>query len=190
MASNLHDDNDDIIELERSDPTEEFLELYSHNYPRLRFYLMTLLPIADDAADALQETSLVLWKKFDTYATGTNFFAWACKIARLQALKHREQRGKAALMFSDELLDTLAVEAAEDRFAPMNSVHHLRQCLELLSQRDQQLIQKRYEPGTSVARLAEDIGRTANSLSKSLGRIRRSLLECIERKRVANEFSN
>jgi RNA polymerase sigma-70 factor (ECF subfamily) len=182
MASDLHDDN---LELERSDPTAEFLELYSHNYPRLQFYLMTLLPFADDAADVLQETSLVLWKKFDTYTTGTNFFAWACKIARLQALKYRERRGKAALMYSDQLLDTLAVEAAEDRFAPVNSLRHLRQCLERLSQRDQQLIQKRYEPGMSVARLAEDIGRTANSLSKSLGRIRRSLLECIERKRVA-----
>src|SRR6476620_1570072 len=105
MASAVDNDNFDI---ERSDPTSEFLELYSHNYPRLQFYLTTLLPIAEDAADVLQETSLVLWKKFDTYTTGTNFFAWACKIARLQALKHRERRGKAAMAFSDELLDTLA----------------------------------------------------------------------------------
>jgi RNA polymerase sigma-70 factor (ECF subfamily) len=54
-----------------------------------------------------------------------------------------------------------------------------------LSPRDHQLIQKRYEHGMSVATLAETIGRTTNSLSKSLGRIRRSLLECIERKRAA-----
>jgi RNA polymerase sigma-70 factor (ECF subfamily) len=182
MASAVDKDNFDI---ERSDPTSEFLELYSHNYQRLQFYLMTLLPFADDAADVLQETSLVLWKKFDTYTTGTNFFAWACKIARLQALKYRERRGKAALMFNDQLLDTLAVEAVEDRFAPANSLRHLRHCLGRLSERDQQLIQKRYEPGMSVAKLAENIGRTANSLSKTLGRIRRSLLECIERKQVA-----
>jgi len=182
MASDL---DDDTIGIERPDPTAEFLELYSHNYPRLQFYLMTLLPFPDDAADVLQETSLVLWKRFDTYTTGTNFFAWACKIARLQALKYRERRGKAALMFSDELLETLAVEAAEERFAPINSLEYLRQCLGRLSARDQQLIQKRYEPGVSVGVLAENIGRTTNSLSKSLGRIRRSLLECIERKRVA-----
>jgi len=182
MASDL---DDDTIGIERPDPTAEFLEVYSHNYPRLQFYLMTLLPFPDDAADVLQETSLVLWKRFDTYTTGTNFFAWACKIARLQALKYRERRGKAALMFSDELLETLAVEAAEERFAPINSLEYLRQCLGRLSARDQQLIQKRYEPGVSVGVLAENIGRTTNSLSKSLGRIRRSLLECIERKRVA-----
>jgi RNA polymerase sigma-70 factor (ECF subfamily) len=177
---NYHD-----LDADRSDPTAEFLELYSHNYPRLQYYLMALLPIADDAADVLQETSLVLWKKFDTYETGTNFFAWACKIARLQALKLRERRGKSAGIFGDELLETLAEEAAEERFAPGNLLRDLGQCLERLSHRDQQLIQKRYEPGISVAGLAAEIGRTANSLSKSLGRIRRSLLECIERKQAA-----
>jgi RNA polymerase sigma-70 factor (ECF subfamily) len=182
MSNDLSAGNVDAY---KSDPTAEFLELYSHNYPRLRFYLMTLLPFADDAADVLQETSLVLWKKFDTYQTGTNFFAWACKIARLQALKYRERRGRSTLMLSDELLDTLAEEAAEDRFAPASSLRYLRQCLERLPQRDQQLIQKRYEPGVTVGQLADGIGRTANSLSKSLGRIRRSLLECIERKKVA-----
>jgi RNA polymerase sigma-70 factor (ECF subfamily) len=182
MSNDLRDENVDVY---KPDPTAEFLELYSHNYPRLQFYLMTLLPFADDAADVLQETSLVLWKKFETYQTGTNFFAWACKIARLQALKYRERRGKSALMLSDQLLDTLAEEAAEEQFAPGNSLRYLRQCLERLSQRDQQLIQKRYEPGMSVGQLADGIGRTANSLSKSLGRIRRTLLECIERKKVA-----
>jgi RNA polymerase sigma-70 factor, ECF subfamily len=146
---------------------------------------MTLLPMADDAADVLQETSLVLWKKFDTYKTGTNFFAWACKIARLQALKYRDRCGKSAHMFSQALLETLAEEAAEERFAPGALLRYLRQCLERLSNRDQQVIRKRYEPGMTVARLAEEIGRTANSLSKSLGRIRRNLLECIERKQAA-----
>lgn len=179
MSNNLDEQE---LESCSTDPTAEFLELYSHNYPRLQFYLMTLLPVADDAADVLQETSLVLWKKFETYQTGTNFFAWACKIARIQALKHRERRGKSARMFSDALLETLAEEAAEDRFAPVNAVRYLRQCLENLSRRDQELIQKRYEPGMSVGRLAEEIGRTANSLSKSLGRIRRNLLTCIKRK--------
>jgi RNA polymerase sigma-70 factor (ECF subfamily) len=167
------------------DPTGEFLEIYSHNYPRLHFYLASLLPTADDAADVLQETSLILWKKFETYETGTNFFAWACKIARLQALSHRKRRAKGALTFSDELLELLAYEAAEERFSPVNSLPFLRQCLERLSNRDQQLIQKRYEPGMTVIQLAAEIGRTANSLSKSLGRIRRALLECIERKKAA-----
>jgi RNA polymerase sigma-70 factor (ECF subfamily) len=135
MSSDLGDQDVDVF---HSDPTAEFLELYSHNYPRLQFYLTTLLPMADDAADVLQETSLILWKKFDSYQTGTNFFAWACKIARLQALTYRKRREKSALMFSEELLETLAEEAADERFAPINSLRDLRQCMERLSNRDQE----------------------------------------------------
>jgi len=164
---------------------DEFLELYSHNYPRLQFYLMTLLPTGDDAADVLQETSLVLWRKFSTYETGTNFFAWACKIARLQAMKHRERRGKSLVAFDATLMELLADEAAEERWAPSGLLPDLRMCLERLSPRDRQLIQKRYEPDVTVAHLAAEIGRTANSLSKSLGRIRRTLLRCIEHRQLA-----
>lgn len=167
-------------------PEGEFLALYSHNYPRLQFYLMTLLPTADDAADVLQETSMVLWRKFSSYETGTNFFAWACKIARLQALKHRERRGKSLVAFDAHLMELLADEAADDRWAPGGLLPDLQACLERLSLRDRQLIQKRYEPDVSVGNLAAEIGRTANSLSKSLGRIRRALLTCIERRQAAS----
>jgi RNA polymerase sigma-70 factor (ECF subfamily) len=173
------------VESESAGPTAEFLELYSHNYPRLQYYLMTLLPTADDAADVLQETSLVLWRKFAAYETGTNFFAWACKIARLQAMKHRERRGKSVVGFDAQLMDLLAVEAADDQLAPNGLLPDLRVCLERLSPRDRQLIQKRYEPDTTVGHLAAEIGRTANSLSKTLGRIRRALLLCIERRQAA-----
>jgi len=180
MADETHE-----IATEAGDPTAEFLELYSHNYPRLQYYLMSLLPTADDAADVLQETSLVLWRKFAAYETGTNFFAWACKIARLQAMKHRERRGKSMIGFDVELMNILADEAADDRLTPSGLLPDLRECLERLSPRDRQLIQKRYEPDVTVGHLAAEIGRTANSLSKSLGRIRRTLLACIERRQAA-----
>ncbi len=175
------------IDSESAGPTAEFLELYSHNYPRLQYYLMALLPTADDAADVLQETSLVLWRKFAAYETGTNFFAWACKIARLQAMKHRERRGKSVIGFDAQLMDLLAVEAADDQLAPNGLLPDLRVCLERLSPRDRQLIQKRYEPDTTVGHLAAEIGRTANSLSKTLGRIRRALLLCIERRQAVEQ---
>ena len=57
----------------RDDRVAEFLELYSTNYPRLQFYVTALLPTANDASDVLQETSMVLWRKFDTFELGTQF---------------------------------------------------------------------------------------------------------------------
>ncbi len=165
----------------REDRVAEFLELYSSHYPRLQFYVTALLPTANDASDVLQETSMVLWRKFDTFELGTNFFAWACKIARFQVLKYRERQGRAARLFDTNLLETLAVEACDENGACGVPLQALENCLTKLSDVDRSLIRRRYQPGTTVQQLAADVGRTANSLSKSLGRIRRALLECIDR---------
>lgn len=178
---------------ERVDPGRvgEFVELYSAHYPRLQFYLMALLPAAGDAADVLQETSLVLWKKFNTFEKGTNFYAWACKIARLQALKHRERQGRSAVVLDIGVLEKLAQEAEQHgpthAVEPRELLGALSSCLERLSEADRTLIRKRYQPDSTVKRMAEEIGRSANSLSKSLGRIRRALLDCVER-RMAQEW--
>jgi RNA polymerase sigma-70 factor, ECF subfamily len=166
---------------EDRDRMAEFVELYSSHYPRLQFYIMALLPTANDASDVLQETSLVLWRRFDSFQSGTNFFAWACKIARLQALKHRERQGRTAQLFELSVLEKLAAEACrEDSFSAV-PLAALEDCIKKLSEGDRSLIRKRYQPGMSVKQIACDIGRPANSISKSLGRIRRALLACVER---------
>jgi RNA polymerase sigma-70 factor (ECF subfamily) len=163
------------------DRATEFVALYSSHYARLQFYIMALLPTANEASDVLQETSLVLWRKFGTFQPGTNFFAWACKIARFQVLKHRERQGRSARLFDVGLFEKLADEARDESMVPAIPLQALEECLGRLTEGDRSLIRRRYEPEMTVQRLAHDIGRTANSLSKSLGRIRRALLECIDR---------
>lgn len=179
--SNQQPTDDGLTREGRDDRVAEFLELYSGHYPRLQFYVTALLPSANDASDVLQETSLVLWRKFDTFELGTNFFAWACKIARYQVMKYRERQGRSARLFDENLLETLAVEAGDEGHIGGISLQALDNCLAKLSEVDRTLIRRRYQPGMSVQQLAADIGRTANSLSKSLGRIRRTLMECIDR---------
>jgi len=165
----------------RQDRMVQFVELYSGHYPRLQYYVMALLPTANDAADVLQETSMVLWRKFDTFEPGTNFFAWACKIARLQALKHRERQGRAAKAFDVRVMEKLADEACDEISVRGVPLQALENCIAKLSEVDSLLIRRRYQPGMTLKRLAEDVGRSANSVCKSLGRIRRALLECIDR---------
>lgn len=165
-----------------TDRITEFLDLYSKFYPRLQFYLMALLPTANDAADVLQETSLILWKQFHSYQSGTNFYAWACKVARLQALKYRERMGRSAKLLDEAVLEKLAEQAAAEDFDPSATMEALVVCLDHLSERDRSLISRRYQPNISVKELAAEIGRSANALSKLLGKIRRVLLECVEQR--------
>lgn len=166
----------------KQDRTAEFVALYSENYQRLQYFLLALLPTSNDASDVLQETSLVLWDKFETFQTGTNFFAWACKIARLQSLKHFERNKHRARPFDDETLERLAEDAAEYAAQTEPRIEVLESCLKDLPESDRTLIRRRYETDASVNKIAEEIGVTANRLSKSLGRIRRALMACLERK--------
>jgi RNA polymerase sigma-70 factor (ECF subfamily) len=163
------------------DRMAEFVELYTSHFPRLQFYVMALLPAANDAADVLQETSLVLWRKFDTYVPDSNFFAWACKIARLQVMKFRERQGRSAQLFELSVLEKLADQAFREASVSSSRLSALDECIKKLSESDRSLIRQRYQPGVSVEALARDYGRTANSLSQSLARIRRALLACVER---------
>lgn len=189
MERTLDDCDDNEPDLHASaERMTEFVDLYSRYYPRLQFYLMALLPSANDAADVLQESSLVLWRKFASYESGTNFYAWACKIARLQALKYRNRVGRAAKVLDDAILEKLSEEAMSEEIDPAASLEALAYCLERLSERNRSLIRRRYQPNSSVRELAAEVGCSANALSKLLGKIRRLLLDCVER-RLANEQS-
>lgn len=165
-----------------SERVAQFVELYSKHYPRLQYYLMSLVPTQSDAADVIQETSLVLWKKFDTFEIGTNFFAWACKIARFQAMKHYQQSGRSARAFDPSTLDILADEAVEHAVETGAPMEVLESCLQRLSEADRTLILRRYQPDSTVNQIAAELEVTANFLSKSIGRIRRALLTCMESK--------
>ncbi len=58
----------------------------------------------------------------------------------------------------------------------------LTRCMERLTSEQQELIARRYEPGGSVQRLAEQRGSTPKALSEMLRRIRKKLQDCVERR--------
>lgn len=178
----LNDQSSECPQPPDPERTSEFVELYSRHYPQLQYYLMALLPTSSDAADVMQETSLVLWRKFDSFELGTNFFAWACKIARLQALKHFERKNRAAKLFESGTLEKIAADAFEAAQRTSLPLAILESCLQRLPESEQRIIRRRYGEKATVKQMAAEIGISANLLSKSLGRMRRTLLACIERK--------
>lgn len=172
-----------------ADRGEEFLRLFAQAQRRIHAYILALVYDTNTAADLLQEVNIVLWRKFDQYQAGTNFFAWAREIARFAVLRHRQINAGRIVMLDPQVLDELA-----DRFAdtmPPNDEDCRRQaldtCLQKLAEADRELILARYRPGASVKAIAERAERTVNSVSQSLSRIRRVLAECVERTVHAEE---
>ena len=63
-------------------------------------------------------------------------------------------------------------------------------CLSKLRKKDRELIQRRYQGENQGKDLADDLGRPANSVYQSLGRVRRTLFECINRYIASESYSH
>jgi RNA polymerase sigma-70 factor (ECF subfamily) len=161
-------------------PSECFLDCLRLAQGQVFGYIFAIVQNLDDTQDIFQQTNLVLWQKFDTF-DGTNFGGWACRTAQLVALRHLREKRRGAAAFSDETLEKLTQTAleAEDLDSPRRDA--LEQCLKKLSQTDRKLIDLCYSSGQSVKSVAQQGGRSAQSVSNSLRRIRRALSECIHR---------
>ena len=164
-----------------SPPDEDFVRLFTRYQRPLFLYLLTRVPNPVEAEEILQETNIVIWRKFAQFTPGTNFLAWASQIAKYEILKYRERHQKDKLQFSDRFVEQLAEEEADDGEHWEARREALMKCLGKLRAKDRELIERRYTPGETGTSLAEFLERPVNSVYQSLGRIRRTLLECINR---------
>src|ERR1700761_563428 len=96
-----------------SDRVNAFIRLFTANAPRLRGFAMSLIPNRADAEDVLQQANLVLWRKFDQFQLGSNFFAWASRIVYLESRDFRKRKLRSKVRFGDEFLEKIDSEAAD-----------------------------------------------------------------------------
>jgi len=166
-------------------PSAEFVQLFTHHQRRLFLYILSQVPNPIEAEEVLQETNVVIWSKFSQFREGTNFLAWVSQIANYEVMKYRTRKKRSRLHFSDEFLETVSREALErsDEFEQRRTA--LVECLAKLRAKDRKLIEQRYAPGEKGKHVAEQMGRPANSVYQSLGRIRKVLMECIQRRLAA-----
>lgn len=168
-----------------NDRTPEFVSLLMQHERRIYGFIRGLVPNQADAEDVLQNTSKVLWQKFDHYQSGTDFAAWALATARWEVRQYLRARRNDRLCFSDDMVDLLADEASERREQLAGVSVALSGCLEKLPQPQRELLTRRYEPNVSVEALAGELGRPIQTVYSQLKRIRRALLDCVQRKLAA-----
>lgn len=155
-----------------------FAELLASCQRPVFLYAMSLLHNAADAEEALQETQVVLWQKFDRYQPGTDFVRFACGVARNEAMKIRAKRPREKLLLNDGFLEMLA---AESQKAPEARHQALQHCLGKLGHTDRDLVLRRYHRGATTRSVAEALGRSVQGTRKALHRIREALSACVRR---------
>jgi RNA polymerase sigma-70 factor, ECF subfamily len=159
----------------------EFVGLVRLHTNRILGYLDVLLLNRDDAEDMFQETCIVLWRKFDEFKPGTNFLAWALRVADRKVMNFRTTQSRR-VAFHTSLRDVLITEIANRKAEDADdSLTALAGCMERLAQSDQSMVKLCYAEEVPIPQLADKMGRSPESIYHSLRRIRVLLLDCIRR---------
>ncbi|MGH2272539.1 sigma-70 family RNA polymerase sigma factor [Anaerohalosphaeraceae bacterium U12dextr] len=164
------------------DPNEQLVSLLLKYHKRIYGFILTLVPNLSDAEDILQESALVMCRRFREFQSGTSFLAWAITIARNQIYNYRKKHyGHAALQFNEDVTSTLISYASEKIQSMDKRIHALEECLQKLNQNDKKMIEHRYETGARIRDIARQIGRPEQGMYKSMARIHNLLRLCVER---------
>jgi RNA polymerase sigma-70 factor (ECF subfamily) len=168
-----------ILDSQGPDRNKAFVELLTLHQRRLFGFIYTFVPNPADAEDLLQQTSLVLWQKFADFDLGSDFVAWACRVAHFEVLHFFKQKRRNRVFFNDELITKLAAIRIERTDVHSADRDALWGCVEKLAKNDQRLLKLCYATKRNIKSAAAALGRPATSVYVSLVRIRRGLMECI-----------
>lgn len=174
----------------RDEQRDAFARLFAQHDRWLFAYLVSLLGNSAAAEEVFQEVCVVLWREHEKFQMGTDFVKWVSVVAHHQVQRYRRERRRTGPQLSDAVVDLLAQDAVERVDLLESRRDALRGCLKKLSDTDRLLVEQCYGDSRETFKTAaERLGRPTNTVYKALLRIRRSLLECIERTLAAEGFA-
>jgi RNA polymerase sigma-70 factor (ECF subfamily) len=167
-------------------PTEtqrhiRFLRSFTANGQAIRAYVRRMVPTRGDADDVMQATSVVLWKKFDTFQEDGDFRTWAFGVARYEVLAWLRDKGRDRLVLNEEVIARLAADAEEDETRLERQREALEGCLEKIAPDQRRLLMQAYSGESRIQDVARHSGRTVTGFYQWLHRMRKLLHDCIRR---------
>jgi len=155
----------------------------------LKEYVAGLLGGAEGVDDLVQETNLFLWERRKEFVSGSNFRAWAMRVAWFKVMAERRDRAREGrVVFSESMLEQLA-ERAEERLGQSElRLDALRRCLDRSRPQDRKILEWKYSRRAPLTELAEASGCAPNAMHKMISRLRLALRHCVE-KQIEKDFS-
>jgi RNA polymerase sigma factor (sigma-70 family) len=112
---------------------DQFVERFVRSQDRIYAYVTTLLPNRADAEEVFQQTSLILWKKWQQFAPSRDFVRWACGMAHHEVRNFlRKHADKGRVYLSEDVLGEVAQVRLESHDMLEARRHALRHCLDQL----------------------------------------------------------
>ena len=172
----------DSSKISEDQKVKAFVSLLTDHQARIYSYILSLAPNFNDADDILQDTTKLMWEKFEQYKFGTDFLAWGRKIAYFLVLEYYRKKKKDNSLYYDEQL-ILKLDKNSERFSDSSKEYlfHLNDCIQKLKKKDIKLLKLKYFENNKVKDLASRFGCSVQYVYRNISRIQQLLLACIER---------
>ena len=137
---------------------DEVNALFVQYSPRIRGFILSVLPNMSRADDVLQDTFMTVTAKADDFTSGSNFFAWACRIAHFKVLEEGKRDSKSNNILSPEVIEAIcsaqpgADELREERLLALHD------CLSKLAPHARRAIELRYSRAHRTGEIAQILG--------------------------------
>jgi RNA polymerase sigma-70 factor, ECF subfamily len=162
--------------------TEKFLQLLGAHERSLFAYVYSLAPNWQDAEEIMQRVRIRIWQQFDQYDVERPFDAWARAIAYYLVLAYRKEKSRQREFFTERILEAVSDQFEAHLGQAGDRRDALLRCLDKLEGRKRDLVTSYYSAARPTSEsIAQRLSLTPNALRQSLFRIRKVLLECVER---------
>ncbi|MEK7951159.1 sigma-70 family RNA polymerase sigma factor [Luteolibacter soli] len=162
------------------DARERLTRHWLESEPAVRAYVFAAVRAFHDAEDVVQQVALTVARRFEEYDEKRPFVGWALWLAKSRVIDHFRKQGRDRLVFSETLLDQMADALVQRQ--PEGSARQaaMERCIAKLPEKSRQLLELRYEEGSSMERVAAAVDSTAAAVRVMLFRIRNLLAGCIQ----------
>ncbi|MFK7790351.1 MAG: sigma-70 family RNA polymerase sigma factor [Phycisphaeraceae bacterium] len=180
-----------ISERTEDDPQTEAMvqlaKLWASAMPAIEAFVGSAVRDPNDRDDVIQATSEYLARNFENYELGTSFTGWAVQVARFRVMELFRDQSRNKLMLTGDALEAIAKVAPQLSKEQTDRAEALDQCMNHLGENQRRLLEMRYTQSLSPATIAERMGKSSNTISAALLRIRKALRTCIEERLSATE---
>ena len=163
--------------------TPDFSVLVTTHHAMVWRYLRLLGCESAQAEDLTQEVFLTVIRNPDLSINEYAMAAWLRRVARNKFVDHVRRHNRLVELDVEQAEQVwLAANGDDDGEAWLDS---LRECLAGIEDRPRTVLLLRYQDKAPVRKVAEVVGMKESGVKTMLGRLKRRLRECVERK-VAN----
>ena len=160
----------------------EAARLWTLAVPAVSAFVASLVRDFQARDDVLQDVAAAVIESFAGYDRTRPFVPWTLGIARNMVRLYFRRQAHERIVFDSEAVDALAAAFADASADPDRSLDRLGECVGELDQKSRELCRLRYELDLKPAAIGQAVSMGANTVAKTLQRIRERLRECVERK--------